>query len=75
MPTRISPKQFRASDGVDDWAAFTDGVEANFMTGSFATGVELVISMGRLADEAQHHPDVDLRYSSLLVRLFAPPRR
>ncbi len=42
---------------------------AHFRTGSFAKGVALVDTIGELADAANHHPDVDLRYSTVTVRL------
>ena len=70
MPERISPRQFHASDGVDDWKLFTGGAKSYFATGSFATGIELVDAIGRLADAANHHPDIDLRYPGVLVSLF-----
>jgi pterin-4a-carbinolamine dehydratase len=48
-----------------------DGVTAvaTFGTGSFATGVDLVVAIGRLADDANHHPDVLLRYPDVAVTL------
>ncbi|WP_345788869.1 VOC family protein [Salinibacterium xinjiangense] len=67
---RISPRQFYASDGVEDWRVVFDGVQTFFATGSFAKGVELVEVVGLLADAADHHPDVDLRYAGVTVRLF-----
>ncbi len=70
MAKRISPKQFHASDGVKDWRVLFDGATTYFATGSFARGVELLTVVGRLADEANHHPDVDLRYPGVTVRLF-----
>lgn len=70
MVERISPRQFHASDGVEDWRLVFDGVQAHFATGSFAKGVELVAVVGLLADAADHHPDVDLRYADVTVRLF-----
>lgn len=42
---------------------------ATFLTGSFARGVELIDAIRPLADSANHHPDIDLRYSSVTVRL------
>jgi 4a-hydroxytetrahydrobiopterin dehydratase len=38
------------------------GACAYFKTGSFRVGVALVNAIGELADAANHHPDVDLRY-------------
>ncbi|WP_341953411.1 4a-hydroxytetrahydrobiopterin dehydratase [Salinibacterium sp. TMP30] len=70
MAERISPQQFRASDGVEDWLVHFDGVKTYFATGSFAKGVELIDVIGRLADAANHHPDVDLRYPGVMVSLF-----
>ena len=70
MAERISPRQFHASDGVQDWRVVFDGAQTYFATGSFAKGVELVEVIGRLADAADHHPDVDLRYGGVTVSLF-----
>jgi len=46
-----------------------NGAYAHFRTGTFATGVRLVDVIGELADAANHHPDVDLRYAGVMVRL------
>lgn len=70
MVERISSQQFEASKGVEDWQVLADGAKAYFATGSFAKGVELIQVIGRLADAADHHPDVDLRYSVVMVSLF-----
>jgi 4a-hydroxytetrahydrobiopterin dehydratase len=66
---RISPGQFHDAEGVDDWRVLFNGANAYFRTGSFANGVALVDAIGRLADAADHHPDVDLRYGDVTVRL------
>lgn len=65
----MTPEQFAATDGVADWQAAPEGATATFATGSFAKGVEFVVEIGRLADAANHHPDVDLRYPSVALRL------
>ena len=69
MTERISAEDFRRAGGVDDWAVEGESAEAVFRTGSFAAGVALVERIGILADTANHHPDVDLRYPSVAVRL------
>lgn len=69
MSDQITAQQFHAADGVDDWRVLSPGACAHFRTGSFATGVALVDAIGQLADAANHHPDVDLRYGSVTVRL------
>lgn len=70
MVERISPRQFGDFDGVEDWRVLSTGATAYFATGSFAKGVELVDAIGRLADAANHHPDVDLRYAGVRVSLM-----
>lgn len=71
MAERITPKQFHEADGVDDWRVLAFGACTHFRTGSFATGVKLVDAIGKLADAANHHPDIDLRYAGVTVRLFS----
>lgn len=70
MAEQLSPRQFHEASGVEDWRALAHGASAYFRTGSFATGVALVDAIGRLADTANHHPDIDLRYAGVTVRLL-----
>jgi 4a-hydroxytetrahydrobiopterin dehydratase len=70
MSEQISPRQFHEAEGVADWRMLANEVSSYFRTGSFATGVALVDVIGRLADDANHHPDVDLRYAGVTVRLM-----
>jgi len=71
MSGQITAAQFHESDGVDDWRVLFGGAHAHFRTGSFATGVALVDAIGELADAMNHHPDVDLRYGGVTVRLVS----
>lgn len=71
MVERITPEQFRAAAGVDDWQVLESGEAATtFRTGSFARGVDLVVRIGALADTANHHPDVVLTYPTVEVRML-----
>ena len=70
MTERITPSRFHEAAGVEDWRVLFEGACAYFGTGSFAAGVVLVDAIGRLADSADHHPDVDLRYAGVTVRLI-----
>lgn len=69
MAERITPKQFHEADGVDDWRVLWAVAFALYRTGDFATGLKLVERIGRLAEETGHHPDLNLRYGVLEVRL------
>jgi 4a-hydroxytetrahydrobiopterin dehydratase len=67
---RISPKQFLESAGVEDWRVVGDGACAAFRTGSFAAGARLVQQISELAGLDDHHPDVDVRFGTVTVRLI-----
>jgi len=57
--------------GLSDWRQLFEALRRRFLTGDFATGLQLVGRIGELAEEANHHPDVDLRYPHVNVRLFS----
>jgi len=51
------------------WRVVLGALRASFRTGTFVRGVELVRRIAELAEEAGHHPDVDLRYPRVRVVL------
>lgn len=69
MVEPITPRQFHEALGVNDWRVLANAASAYFRTGSFENGVRFVNEIAELADAANHHPDVELRYSSVRVRL------
>jgi 4a-hydroxytetrahydrobiopterin dehydratase len=69
MVDPITPGEFHEAVGVDDWRVLANAASAYFRTDSFERGVTFVNEIAELADAANHHPDVDLRYSSVRVRL------
>lgn len=52
-----------------DWRGMFAALHARFRTGDFATGLKLVEAIGAAAEKANHHPDVDLTYPLVTVRL------
>jgi 4a-hydroxytetrahydrobiopterin dehydratase len=57
--------------GLPDWRSIHEKLETRFRTGDFATGLRLVEGIGELAEQLDHHPDLDLRYAHLNVRLMS----
>ena len=57
--------------GLDDWRTINVVLEAHFDTGNFTTGLEFVNRIGAVAEESNHHPDLDLRYGFLHARLVS----
>ncbi len=70
MTDHISPNQFREAEGVEDWRVLGDGACAYFRIGSFAAGARLVQAISELPGVDDHHPDVDVRYDGVTVRLL-----
>jgi 4a-hydroxytetrahydrobiopterin dehydratase len=70
MTEPITPGQFHAADGVQDWRVVGEGACAYFRTGSFAASARLVDAIGQLAGLDGHQPDVDLRQGGVTVRLL-----
>jgi 4a-hydroxytetrahydrobiopterin dehydratase len=65
MSETVTPQRFHEAD----WRVVRDDASTHFRTGSFAAGIALVNAIGRLADDANHHADVDLRPDGVTVRL------
>jgi 4a-hydroxytetrahydrobiopterin dehydratase len=65
MSETATPQRFHEAD----WRVVRDDAATHFRTGSLAEGVALVNAIGRLAADANHHADVDLRPDGVTVRL------
>ena len=68
---RLSGDQITEMDGMGDWRSMYHALQTRFLTGDFATGLEMVNRIGAVAEEMGHHPDLDLRYPHLNIRLFS----
>jgi 4a-hydroxytetrahydrobiopterin dehydratase len=61
--TMVSAEEFATLDGVEDWRYVLSTIQATFRTGSFSEAADLVVAIAHAADTADHHPDIDVRYS------------
>ncbi|RYP88922.1 4a-hydroxytetrahydrobiopterin dehydratase [Nocardioides guangzhouensis] len=55
--------------GLADWRLMVHALQTRFATRDFATGLALVQRIAAVAEEMNHHPDIDLRYAHVDVRL------
>jgi 4a-hydroxytetrahydrobiopterin dehydratase len=51
------------------WANLAGRLQTRIRTGDFATGLTVLNAIGAAAEDQNHHPDLDLRYSRIDVRL------
>ena len=70
-PKRVIPYPEVRDSGLADWRWLLGILHARFRTGSFVKGLELTQRITEAAEEANHHPDVDLSYPTLDVRLVS----
>jgi 4a-hydroxytetrahydrobiopterin dehydratase len=69
MTTQKLTGQQIADLELNDWANLVGGLQTRIRTGDFATGLSVLNAIGAAAEEMNHHPDLDLRYSRIDVRL------
>lgn len=65
----VTAEQFTGTEGLAHWRVEGAQATVRFRTGDFVTGLRLVNEIGRLAEEANHHPDLTLRYPEVEVWL------
>lgn len=66
--TVLNGPQIQA-EGLADWRPLLGRLTARFRTGDFVTGLELVKQVADAAEAANHHPDLELTYPTVTVRL------
>ena len=61
MSEILTPSQ--ASEAAPGWRVLTGHLHLSVDCGSFAGALDFVGQVGRIAEDLQHHPDIDIRYS------------
>ena len=54
---------------VPEWQIVDDELERVFRFETFLQAIEFVQNVALIAEEEQHHPDIDIRYTSVKLRL------
>jgi 4a-hydroxytetrahydrobiopterin dehydratase len=54
----------------DKWSFGADGLSRTFEARSFLDGIEFVAAVAKLAERANHHPDIDIRWRKVTLRLI-----
>ena len=53
-----------------EWTLDAEGmIRRTFAFGTFMEGIDFVNRLARAAESAEHHPDVDIRYTKITVAL------
>ncbi|MGH1564286.1 4a-hydroxytetrahydrobiopterin dehydratase [Mumia sp. DW29H23] len=75
MSTDTLTGQQVADEDLDGWVLLLGGLQTRIHTPDFATGLRVVDAIGAAADAMDHHPELDLRYSHVDVRLSSHDAR
>ncbi|RFU40072.1 4a-hydroxytetrahydrobiopterin dehydratase [Actinomadura logoneensis] len=51
------------------WSREGGEIRRGFEAPSFAAGIELVVAVAEAAEEADHHPDIDVRWTTVRFAL------
>ncbi|HUK77616.1 MAG TPA: 4a-hydroxytetrahydrobiopterin dehydratase [Thermoleophilia bacterium] len=58
-----------ALERLDDWQAQGDAITRTFKLRDFARAIDFVNAVAEMAEEVQHHPDIDIRYNKVTITL------
>ncbi|MFI7429384.1 4a-hydroxytetrahydrobiopterin dehydratase [Micromonospora sp. NPDC049836] len=64
-----------ADEHLTGWAYLLGALQTRIRTPDFATGLSVVDAIGAEAERMDHHPDLDLRYTHVDVRLWSHDAR
>ncbi|MGR6317974.1 4a-hydroxytetrahydrobiopterin dehydratase [Micromonospora soli] len=64
-----------ADERLDGWTYLLGALQTRIRTPDFATGLSIVDAIGAEAERMDHHPDLDLRYTHVDVRLWSHDAR
>jgi 4a-hydroxytetrahydrobiopterin dehydratase len=70
MPQRLSDLEIqRALGSLPGWARRGDVLTKSYTFPAFADGIAFVGRIAKAADEMNHHPDIDIRYTKVVCTL------
>ena len=70
MPELLSDDQINdALADLTDWTREGDVLRRDITASTFADGIALVDRVAAVADERDHHPDIDIRWTTVTFRL------
>jgi len=70
MPARLSDLEIqRALGGLPGWSRRGDVLTKTFTFPQFMDGIDFVVRIAKLAEAANHHPDIDIRYTKVTCTL------
>ena len=71
-PPRLSPDEIAAAlHGLPLWSGDGDGLHRTVKLPTFRDAVSAVVAIADVAEELDHHPDIDLRWRTVHLALVS----
>jgi 4a-hydroxytetrahydrobiopterin dehydratase len=71
-PPRLSPDELSAAlTGLPSWSGDGDGIHRSVELPTFRDAVAAIVAIADVAEEMDHHPDIDLRWRTLHLTLVS----
>ena len=58
-----------ALERLSDWRAQGEAITRTVQLRDFARAIDFVNAVAEMADDANHHPDIDIRYNKVTITL------
>jgi len=69
-PARLTPDEITAAlPGLPEWSGGAEGISRTVTLPTFRDAVAAIVSIADVAEEMDHHPDIDLRWRTLHLTL------
>jgi 4a-hydroxytetrahydrobiopterin dehydratase len=69
MPPLADAEITAALVGLAGWVRDGDEIVKTYERGTFADAIAFVVRVGFLAEQADHHPDIDIRWRTVRIAL------
>ena len=70
MRSRLTDDQIKTElAGLGGWAREGNSLTKTYKFAKFAEGIAFVDRVAKAADAADHHPDIDIRYTKIKIEL------
>lgn len=67
---KLTPAQIEAGlTKLDEWSLLNDAIQRTYLFKDFAASIAFVNKVAALAEEADHHPDILIRYNKVTLTL------
>lgn len=71
MPEILTAKEIKEHlKKVPEWEHENKSIERVFEFDGFPDAIDFVNAVAEIAEEEEHHPDIDIRYNRVRIRLF-----